>query len=137
MNDKPLGGRRVFHWCGFDRTSDTAALIAAVAETVPGLCSRDGQIARLTETGDLEAINLQKVKALIDQHLCGMRIVRGDNGAGFKREYFTFTFETPYHQGPPTWETGLRKASRSSGPDGQVLRDIYDTLARRLPIVVE
>jgi hypothetical protein len=127
--------RRIFHWAGYDRAADTIALTAAVAETVSGLCNRDGRIARLNEDGSLDAISLAGLHSLIDQHLCGLRIVK--NGAGFKREYFNYSFDPAPHPGPPTQASGLRGSRRSDGPDAAILREIYDQLPARLPRVVE
>jgi hypothetical protein len=135
MNDKPLGGRRIFHWCGHDRASDTNAMTAAVAETIPGLCCRGEQIARLNEDGSLDSINLPGLQELINQHLCSLRIVR--NGTGYERQFFTFQFALTPNPGPRTAAMGLPTATRSDGPDAQVLREVYDQLPARLPRVVE
>jgi hypothetical protein len=110
-------------------------MTAAVAETIPGLCCRDGQIARLNEDGSLDSINLSGLHSLIDGHLCGMYIVR--NGTGYKRAFFTYTFDPAPHPGPPTQTSGVRDSRRSDGPDAQVLREVYDALPARLPKVIE
>jgi hypothetical protein len=110
-------------------------MTAAVAETIPNLCARGESIAQLTESGELEAVPLARLYSLIEQHLCGLRIVK--NGAGYAREFYTFDFAPTPNPGPRTKEMGLPTATRSAGPDAQVLREIYDALPPRLPKVIE
>jgi hypothetical protein len=136
MNDRPIG-RRVFHWCGQNKDADIAALTAAAAETIPGLCERSGSIAKLTENGELEHVNLDRFRQLISQSLCGMRVVRGDNGTGWKREFYTFEFAPVPNPGPRTAAMGLQHAVRSDGPDDKVLREIFERLPTMLPRVIE
>src|SRR5262245_60175088 len=137
MNDKPFGNRRVFHWMGLNRAADIEAMTAAIAETVAGLCNRDGSIARLNEDGSLDQINLPTFRTLVSSRLCGMRVVRGDNGVQWKREFYSFDFEPKPPPGPRTKEMGLPTATRSDGPDAAVLREVYEQLPLRLPRVVE
>jgi hypothetical protein len=134
MSDRTIG-RRVFHWVGMDRNADVAALTAAVAETIPGLCSRDNSIARLTEDGSLEYVTLVGLRELIGKSLCGCRIV--PNGSKFQREFYTFEFAPVPNPGPRTAAMGLQHAVRSDGPDDKVLREIFERLPMLLPRVVE
>jgi hypothetical protein len=134
MSDRTIG-RRVFHWVGIDRNADVAALTAAVAETVPGLCERSGSVARLTENGELEHVNLDRLRQLIGQSLCGVRVV--PNGSKFQRDFFTFEFAPVSNPGPRTAAMGLQRATRSDGPDEGVLREILQRLPQLLPRVIE
>jgi hypothetical protein len=135
MSDRTIG-RRVFHWCGQHRDADIAALTAAVAETVPGLCERSGSVARLTETGELEHVNLDTLRNLIGSHLCGCRFVRRNDGK-FQREFFTYGFPQTKNPGPRTAAMGIRHAVRSEEPDEGVLREILQRLPALLPRVIE
>jgi hypothetical protein len=134
MSDRTIG-RRVFHWAGQNRDADITALTAAVAETVPGLCERSGSVAKLTEGGELEHVNLDRCRQLIGQSICGMRIV--PNGSKFQREFYTFEFAPVPNPGPRTAAMGLRRATRSDGPDEGVLREILQRLPMLLPRVIE
>jgi len=49
--------------------------------------------------GRLTPINLAGLRELIGQHFCGVRVVK--NGAGWRREYFEYPFDTQPHPGPP------------------------------------
>jgi hypothetical protein len=137
MTDAP-DGRLVFHWRGTaDREADIDRLADAIATAVPGLCNRDGTVARLDEGGNLCPINLAAFRDLIGESICGARVV--PNGTtSWKTELYTFEFPLTVRRGPPTNATGLVVDSRTSGPDEQVLRQIYlELLPQRLPKVVE
>jgi hypothetical protein len=131
-------GRLVFHWRGTaDREADINRLADAIATAVPGLCSRDGTVAQIDQNGGLNPVNLAGLRDLIGESICGARIVP-DGTTSWKQEFYTFEFPLTVRRGPPTNATGLAVDSRTSGPDEQVLRQIYlERLPERLPRVVE
>jgi hypothetical protein len=93
--------------------------------TAPRAKSIDGN-------GELVPVNLADMRALIDKHICGVRLVR--NGTGWQREYFTYRFDTPRRPDPRTG--GPRPPPDDSAPDANVLDQIYRfELAWRVPKV--
>src|SRR5258705_1902754 len=90
MDNEP-NGRRLHHWIGKDRTADIAELADTIA-AVGKLFNRDEVIVQLDPTGKLIQLNLAGLRAFIDQHICGVRLVALDNGWQWQRQV-TYQFE--------------------------------------------
>ena len=94
MDNEP-NGRRLHHWIGKDRTADIAELADTIA-AVGKLFNHDGVIVQLDPTGKLIQLNLAGLRAFIDQHICGVRLVALDNGWQWQRQYFTYQYRGGY-----------------------------------------
>jgi hypothetical protein len=137
MNDNQHApdGRRIFVWTGRDRAADLAELCDAIRDAIPELCNRDG-IARLDAGGGLGPINLAGFRSLLDERICGVRVVPNGDGT-WGREYFSFKFEPlpRVHwdgRGPYPPEV------KATEPDFSVLDEVYRTaLVPLLPRVKE
>jgi hypothetical protein len=136
MRENAPDGRLVHHWRGTDRKTDIEALADAIVAAVPDLfVGREGGIVQHDKGGGSNPINWQRYRALIDQHVCGVRLVP-NGGAGWQKEYFTYAFDPP--PGPDWKHGGRRPSPNREEPDNAVLDQIYrELLAPRLPRAVE
>lgn len=131
MDNEP-NGRRLHHWIGKDRTADIAELADTIA-AVGKLFNHDGVIVQLDPKGKLIQLNLAGLRAFIDQHICGVRLVALDNGWQWQRQYFTYQFEPRQRPNPMHWPPP-QSIPDETEPDATVLDEIYrHELAPRLP----
>jgi len=93
-------GRHVHIW--HDNNIDE--LTAAIASTIE-VYNHNGVLATLNGTGQLIPISMTDFKRLIDESVCGIRVVANGSG-GYKKEYFTYRFPHIPHPGPPTAAQG-------------------------------
>ena len=98
------------------------------------MCNDDGSIARLDGNGGLGPVSLAALHALIDKHICGVRVVK--RGTGWERKYYSYAFAPRPNRGPPTMANPHPDVGSEREPDDKVLEEIYrHALAWRLPKV--
>jgi hypothetical protein len=116
MNTAP-DGRRVFLWHG----NNIDELTDVIASTIEIYNHNDGLVT--LDQGKLAPVNMADFKQLIDQHICGVRVVA--HGNGYKKEFFSYEFAPVPHPGPRTAAQGPQLWSDSKEPDMKVLAEIY------------
>jgi hypothetical protein len=127
-------GRLIFHWRGRDRAEDIAALADAVAAAVPGLANLSGTLAHLDAHGGLSPLGRNALQRLIDEAICGMRVVNRDGL--WQREYFTFGFEQPPRPDPALIGRGPLPGIPATEPDLPALDELLKAeLIWRVPRV--
>jgi hypothetical protein len=125
-------GCLIHHWSGLDRKKDTDELTRAIAAAIPGLCNREGAIARLDEEGKLAGVNFATFRELVGRHVCKACLI--NHGARWEWEYVPFAF-APARRFDPSL-SGPQPPADESEPDAAVLEEIFRTeLVKRLPRV--
>lgn len=125
-----LGSRRLHHWRGGERQRNPVfgdplkenidELADAIAATIE-LYNHGGRLTQLGAAGELVPVNMDRFRALLDKHLCSVRVVNG-NGI-WQRVYAPFGF--------------AHGADTSREPDAKVLDAIYRSeLLWRIPKVM-
>jgi hypothetical protein len=94
------------------------------------LFNREGHLVQLNVSGELVPVIFIRLRELIEQNICGVRLVV--NGTGWKRGYFTYAFDPP----PKVDVRSGQRRPDDGGADSSVLEEIYCHLWR-LPKVTE
>ena len=120
-----LNGRTAHVWGGGDRKEAINALADTIAKALP-LYDRNGDIVVLdSATGQLAPLGRNKLQALIDKHIAGVRLEHRDG--------YTFSFAPSPHPGPATWPP--QPEPWRPEPGLAALNEIFNDLVRRLPKV--